>query len=213
MGGPGSGGWGRVATRQGTDLLSRMSIAMLRQAVGLRYPGNVGRIGWRFRGAVTAFRVIYDSDDQGEYVCMVSESCGGRIVDQHIRLTSTPCNFGGRRLWLQCPKCDRRIGVLNLTAHGWFCGRCAKIRYSSQLEDRTARLVRRRRKIRRRLNASENLLVPLEFIKPKGMHWETYIELFATEYRLRAAWLGAVAAYLNPRGQAAAGRKTVVSER
>lgn len=37
---------------------------------------------------------------------------GIAINDQTVSLTSSPGQFGGQRLWLSCPDCQRRCGKL-----------------------------------------------------------------------------------------------------
>ena len=62
---------------------------------------------------------------------------GGSLVigsvgqEQHIRLTSTPCYFGGRRWWFVCPACDRRAGVLYKPPHSrnYLCRHCHGLSY------------------------------------------------------------------------------------
>ena len=154
MGGPGSGSWVRTNTKRGTDSLPRLSVSDLGNAVGLKHPGNVGRLSWTFKGdEVVAYRATYD----GESVHLLCES---GTQQQFIRFTSTTCNFGGKRCWFLCPDCDRRVGVFYLVTDWWTCRVCGRIRYSSQQETPAARLARRLRKIRSQLSASPTLLEP-----------------------------------------------------
>jgi hypothetical protein len=169
------------------DTVPRFSVTDLRHAVGFRYPGNVGRIAWVFRGIeILACRVAY----LGDSVLMSSQGRerwrGNLPTEQLVELTSTPCNFGGIRCWFRCPKCNRRVAVLYMRSRLWSCRECAKVRYSSQHEGVEARL---------RLGASQRLQEPLG-PKPKGMHWETFIRLVISERRLRAAWIQCIAAKL-----------------
>jgi Zn-finger protein len=34
------------------------------------------------------------------------------VLGVRIETTSTPCHFGGKRLWFICPFCKRRVGTL-----------------------------------------------------------------------------------------------------
>ena len=45
--------------------------------------------------------------------------------------TSTPCHFGGERLWFQCPTpgCHRRAAKLYLGARVFACRRCYNLAY------------------------------------------------------------------------------------
>jgi len=61
-------------------------------------------------------------------------------MDCKVGLTTTPCNYGGRRYWFVCPLtkngkyCGRRVGVL-FSIGKWFgCRHCGGIAYAKQME-------------------------------------------------------------------------------
>lgn len=60
-----------------------------------------------------------------------------QINQQSIRISSTPCNYGGRRWWLHCPHCDRRCAVLYFASRGWACRSCNQLHYRSQQATKT----------------------------------------------------------------------------
>jgi len=64
-----------------------------------------------------------------------------------IRLLRTGCNFGGVRMWLQCPQsdCGRRVGVLYRKGDFLACRQCLRLRYCSQREESGVRSLRRAR--------------------------------------------------------------------
>lgn len=57
-------------------------------------------------------------------------------------LTTTSCNFGGQRYWIQCNMktahgvCNRRVGKLYFMSGYFACRHCHNLTYSTQLEDR-----------------------------------------------------------------------------
>jgi hypothetical protein len=59
-----------------------------------------------------------------------------------IRLTSTPCNYGGRRFWFVCPLavdgklCGRRVAVLYLAGKWFGCRSCYELAYKAQYQPR-----------------------------------------------------------------------------
>jgi hypothetical protein len=75
-----------------------------------------------------------------------------------VRYTSTPCNFGGTRLWFVCNECRRRALVLYLVRRVRFgvsvgefvCRRCGNLCYLSQLENPMSRALRAVSKVRQR---------------------------------------------------------------
>jgi len=114
MGGFGSGDWADVAGRKDSVDLSRvLSIRMLRKH-GFFNGDKVASVQW--------------SNQAGEIVCsaevrtvlgdtpLLLLSC--KDVEQKIKLTKTPCHYGGFRWWFECP----------VVKDGVYCGsRCAKL--------------------------------------------------------------------------------------
>lgn len=103
--------------------------------------------------------------------------CGEWLKNNYmIRLDRTPCNYGGARAWLLCPKCGRRIAKLYLDGSGIFnCRQCCNLVYHSQHETEYKRALRLTYQIRKRLKWDDNLLGIGS--KPKGMHQRTYSRL------------------------------------
>lgn len=97
-------------------------------------------------------------------------------VEQAISFDRTPCNYGGHRTWFLCPRCWKRVVVLYGAGKYFFCRRCYDLAYGSQQEGEVDRLMRKARKIRRRLGASNDLTEPIWF-KPKNMHQNTFDRL------------------------------------
>jgi hypothetical protein len=62
----------------------------------------------------------------------------GKDFRQACRMHSTPCRFGGRRWWFDCPGCRRRVARLYVPpGRPWFrCRRCHGLTYRSCQERR-----------------------------------------------------------------------------
>jgi hypothetical protein len=88
----------------------------------------------------------------------------------------TSCNYGGQRTWFLCPRCWQRVAVLYGAGKYFWCRHCYDLTYSSQQESRQDRLMRKARKIRARLGASNDFTKPILF-KPKNMHQKTFDRL------------------------------------
>ena len=54
---------------------------------------------------------------------------------EHIRLDSTPCNYGGERTWFLCPHCRNRRAVLFSAGGVFACRQCHDLAYASTRED------------------------------------------------------------------------------
>lgn len=89
--------------------------------------------------------MILINGNQGHLRLMYSKKKGltdeKSVLDYKVRLTSTPCNFGGLRWWFICPLainnvvCQKRVGKLYLS-HGLYfgCRHCHNLTYQSSQE-------------------------------------------------------------------------------
>lgn len=92
-------------------------------------------------------------------------------VKRTIWLTSTPCNYGGVRLWFNCPCCHRRAAVLFIMGGAIRCATCGRVSYASQRGDAMDRAWIKQRKLEARLIDG--------WQKPKRMRWKTFERLQA----------------------------------
>lgn len=91
-----------------------------------------------------------------------------------IKISWSPCNYGGSRPWFHCPnpKCESRVAILY--DHPCpACRHCYRIPYRSQSESSKHRARRRADKIRDKLGWTK-LWILHDGPKPKGMHWITF---------------------------------------
>ncbi len=53
------------------------------------------------------------------------------INNQTVQLSYSSCNFGGKRVWFRCPKCNKQVGVLyRKPLHSLFyCRSCQNLSY------------------------------------------------------------------------------------
>ncbi len=204
MGGLGSGGWFRYGSKKSTTNSQHdIDIRWMKKNDMLR-PGTTGSLSWSRCGRET-----------GSVSCRMEENRmtlhyryrphGGEWeqVEQTIPLDRTPCNYGGCRTWFLCPHCMKRVAVLYGAGRYFLCRHCHDLVYASQQEDRCARLARKSRKIRRRLNASESLM-ELVLFKPKNMRQKTFdrlrYEVYLTDeryFQIAGARLNALGCLLN----------------
>ena len=177
MGGFGSGNW--QSGRPTTSACRALDIRRLRHRRVLE-PGLAFSWTWLINGESCGSIGIRTGSDQLilDYRHQ-SRGSDWRDVNIVIRLDSTPCKFGGRRLWFLCPigRCGRRVGVLYLGSDGVFaCRRCYRLAYECQRETASDRATRRADKLRERLGWEPGILNG-EGDKPKGMHWATFERL------------------------------------
>lgn len=181
MGGMGSGRWYRWDKKTTTEEVHRVDIRYLHKQGLLRWPGSTGSLSWSCGGEQTGsirYRV-----EQDRLVLMYRYRLHGedwRAVEEHVWFDRTPCNYGGERLWFLCPHCGKRVAVLYGAGARFLCRHCCTLPYGSQNETYMDRMMRKARKVRSRLGASESLMEPI-WEKPRGMHWRTFERLVRAE--------------------------------
>ncbi len=99
----------------------------------------------------------------------------GEPYSYSIKLSKTPCNYGGYRHWFQCPSCSKRVSVLYCRGT-YICRHCTKANYGSQLEQPIDNVFRRLNAIRARLGWQVGIASGYGQ-RPKGMHQTTYDKL------------------------------------
>jgi hypothetical protein len=106
----------------------------------------------------------------------------GQRWSQIVRLTWSPCRYGGRRTWLICPQCGRRAGKLYLPTviyrnggrvNRFACRHCYHLTYEQrQSRDQSETMLHRAERF------AERWLITSKdgesFLKPKGMHEKTF---------------------------------------
>lgn len=180
MGGFGSG---RLARKAKTSSLLDVDLARIKKG-----KMGAGCLTWSYGGRRVGSIDYYHGDT---FVRLTYRARHGdqRIdVDQSIRLTETPTQFGGRRSWFMCPLCSQRCRIVFIAPHGPACRKCCNLAYPSQSEPGHSRDLSRAQAIRQRLGGSANMLDDFPD-KPKGMHWNTYDGLRELHDRLEGSSL------------------------
>jgi len=133
----------------------------------------------------------------GEYIELkaITDGILSLSNNQVIPLNKINCNYGGYRYRFKCPKCDKNYEILYFTNNIYLCRQCHKLPYSCQLESKIDQIIRKIRKIRERLEVSGNLSEPI-LLKPKNMHWKTFIQLREKEMILSQQYCQETMKYL-----------------
>lgn len=183
MGGWGSGRRWRLTCKVATADLWQIDVRRLHREGYL----STGRsFGWQWTqgGAVQAsIRVRVAVDHVVLAYRQRTAGADWKEEEYPVRLTWTPCHFGGRRPWFLCPVrgCGRRVAMLY--CGGIFaCRYCHGLAYPSQRETADDRSIRRAERIRKRLGWAPGILNH-ESGRPRGMHWQTYFRLRMDHHR------------------------------
>jgi hypothetical protein len=125
---------------------------------------------------VTRYRVLLELRNQS--------------APQSIRVSWTPCHYGGLRPWLHCSYCDRRVVRLFKGLGGFWCRTCCGSPiYESQRRSRKARAYLQAYRLRQRLGGSRPVVDALP-PRPPGMRRKTYARLCARLQRLERPLIG-----------------------
>jgi hypothetical protein len=94
-----------------------------------------------------------------------------------VRLTRTPCHFGGLRAWFLCPAlgCGRRVAILYGGTY-FACRHCHGLVYPSTRENAAGRAMRRAIALRERLGWPLSVMRPTGG-RPKWMRRKTFRRL------------------------------------
>tara|TARA_R110002073_G_scaffold335004_1_gene525915 strand:+ start:435 stop:1058 length:624 start_codon:yes stop_codon:yes gene_type:complete len=163
-------GGGRGAMRQGQ--FWDLDIAVLKRLDMLR-AGHQNSLVWSRNGKEVA-RISVECLGDHLILNYRSRDRGGEWepIRDHIPLSFTTPNYGGKRAWFICPNCGKRKRVL-WGRKLYRCAKCYGMTHNSQYEDRASRLLDRAQKIKVKLGGDASCM-ELFPPKPKGMHWRTY---------------------------------------
>ena len=172
----GRGDWYRWDSKTTTESQHRVDIRYMKKR-GFLKPGSSGTLTWSRGGEKTGWIRYWTEAEQVTLSYNIRQNGGEwEGIEEKVTLDKTPCNYGGHRTWFLCPRCWQRVALLYGAGKYFWCRQCYDLTYSSQQENRADRLMRKYRKIRARLGASNSFMEPILF-KPKNMHQKTFDRL------------------------------------
>src|SRR5262245_664932 len=129
MGGFGSGRWYRYNKATTTDDVRSIDVRELRKWGCLpdrrQIGSQCGSLKWYRREEVTAsVGYVIHADRLNLSFRHKSRFDYGENVEQTVWFDRTTCNFGGERLWFQCPRCGTSIAVLYYAGAQFLCRHC-----------------------------------------------------------------------------------------
>ncbi len=173
MGGRGSGRRSSYGGRPETNDAMPLDIRKIART-GLLIPGR--SFGWQWTVNDRPVASIRIRVDRESLVLSYRMKSTGDVVEQRVQTQTTPCNLGGQRHWLTCPRCSKRVAVLYAPGRYFACRHCGGLGYATQKEGAGDRAATRADKLRKRLGWEAGILNG-QGSKPKGMHWKTFLQL------------------------------------
>jgi len=164
---------GRHGGKRTTDGINQIDVRRW-QRDGLLIPGTRFNSTWTRNGRDSgSIGVIVNTDS----VSLIYRHGGdtGQDMNYPVLIEWTPCNYGGKRAWWQCPSCGQRIALL-YSGKMFACRQCQRLAYASDRIAKGDKPFRRANEVRRRLGWGGGVASP-PGDKPKGMHWTTYSRL------------------------------------
>lgn len=129
------------------EAAKKLPITFLRKQGYFRSSYISGTIRWTWNEEPSGSAGISVDANNGYVRCVYTRTSywdgEKEDFDYMIRLTTTPCYFGGYRYWFICPLtkngiyCGRRVGVLYLAGDWFGCRECYDLAYDSQQETHT----------------------------------------------------------------------------
>ena len=155
MGGMGSGRPSSLPKTTGNS--KHIDIRFLRKQ-GLLVPDGRGTLSWTRNGQSAGnFNIRVEPEKH----IILSFSYRNRLESENwlkrecvIPLSTTPCQFGGVRHWLNCPRCMRRCEVVYMQDTSFYCRQCCRLLYPTQLEGTHGRACAKRNKLYKKLHGN-----------------------------------------------------------
>ena len=204
MGGIGSGSYSRYKSKDTTGDFRAIDVRRWHRD-GLLKAGRA--FGWQWTVNDEVSGSIQVRAEPGQIILTYRHRERGRDWKDEsypVQLDWSACNLGGERPWFLCPArgCGRRVAILYCS--GIFaCRHCHQLAYPSQREAADDRAARRTNKLRDRLDWEQGLFNGYSGLKPKGMHWRTFVALTAQHDNFMAASLAGITLRLKAIGDEA----------
>jgi len=160
-----------------------------------------GRIIWTrdYEEESMGFWVKTETEEDGGYVELIYTNTNrqsGEKTDMKYKvpLTTTPCNYGGKRYWFLCSlsrngvHCGRRVGVIYSVGKWFGCRYCANVAYQSQLKSGIERQIN--------LISESDVMKAYEEVKREyynGKPTRKYKHYLRLEKKMSKSWAGALA--------------------
>ncbi len=184
MGGYGSGRWAHHRKKATVEAYYCVDIATFKVEISRILQGRFFGVEWSMplSGSVTRELCVALSNEEG--VLFLRLAIPGHGVNDTILLTSSEPHYGGRRWWLTCPQCRRRVRKIYWSAGcpNFRCRKCRDLAYRSQRRRWFERQAQRIVKIKGQLGARGTATAPAAPtpLRPKGMRETTYWRLVGT---------------------------------
>lgn len=135
------------SNKEEADNLKKIEIWWLKK-YGYFNDWKSGGIEWKggWSNSKSSIGIIVSTSDNQNYIrfqyTQTERNGEQKSFDYKVKLTTTSCNYGGKRYWFICPlskdgvPCNRRVGVLYKSSDYFGCRHCYDLTYNSRNENR-----------------------------------------------------------------------------
>ena len=142
-----SGEWDRWNKKTTVEDMLKLDVNYLNRQ-GLLRTGSVATLTWsQWDEQIGSIQVC----GSGSWITLKYRYADQEDVSQMVGLTHSPCHFGGKRPWFECPNCGRRAGNLLGGGRRFACRKCFDVVYHTQQCGKMERLMHRMHKLERHL--------------------------------------------------------------
>ena len=141
---------------------------------------------------------LFSADDLKKYK-NISITASNDYGSFNLSLTHSPCNYGGVRFWFLC-SCGKRCTKLYFKCRAYACRQCHQLNYISQQWNKSDIPLLRVRRLRSRLQWSQDVRDWPIYQKPKNMHYRKFAALVRELEKREQERLQMFIVYLNRMG-------------
>ena len=141
---------------------------------------------------------LFSADDLKKYK-NISITASNDYGSYNLSLTHSPCNYGGARFWFLC-SCGKRCTKLYFKCRAYACRQCHQLNYISQQWNKSNIPLLRVRRLRSRLQWSQDARDWPIYQKPKNMRYRKFSALVRELEKREQERLQMFIVYLNRMG-------------
>ncbi len=164
--------WYHFTKKQTTDELLKLSIGWLKKQKSIQENSKInGELCWkRYCDSskptnIASINFLSNFIGGNKYIELSYTYNNQEAIRYKIQIDTSIPNYGGKRYWFICPKCNRKVAFLYLRKT-FLCRHCNKLTYKTQQVGYSNRMSIKSQKYKNRVMKNDN--------KKRWVHWKTF---------------------------------------